>query len=137
MIVRRMSPLAQTPEGVLQVIDKIRTCRRVTGWGDSRTIEQLFNPNAYIWLIDDVGLVGVFPLSNELAHIHIFFWDRRLRGREPVGRAVIHWISQNTPIKTLMTGIGEEFRATIAYAQRCGFRPVKVEAGRVVMVLQL
>lgn len=84
----------------------------------------LLNPQNKFFQVDDVGLLAVIPSFEwpELLHVHITFWDGRLRGREGLCKSLAAMVSQLTG-KFLFTQIPEDRQALLAFAYRVGFQP--------------
>lgn len=49
-------------------------------------------PHGIIWMVDDVGIVFITAIQPGIqAHCHCSFWDRRLKGREPILREMVRY----------------------------------------------
>lgn len=86
-----------------------------------QSIDNLYDPNKVYFLVDDVGIIAAVPDGLGAAHVHITFWDRRLRGREALCRGVARWLLQNLNLTVLWTVIPQASRTTLAFARRLGF----------------
>lgn len=84
----------------------------------------LLDPKNKFFEVDNVGLIAVLTTDGwtNLAHVHITFWDQRLRGREGLCRSLAEWVTRFTD-KVLFTQIPEDRRALVAFATRVGFVP--------------
>lgn len=69
------------------------------------------------WTVDDVGLI----IANKAGDVHIFFWDKRLRGRERLSKEMAKVIMDIFGRLDLFTEIPVSERAVIAFAKRVGF----------------
>lgn len=116
-----------------RVIDKLQTVPNF-----------LQNENPYFILldsrnkffeVDNVGIVAVLPLDAwpNLLHVHITFWDRRLRGREGLCRSLADWVTRLCG-KTLFTQIPAENKVLLAFASRVGFQMQTSEGSTRTMV---
>lgn len=72
--------------------------------------------------VDDVGIIAVLPGPQGL-HVHVTFWDKRLRGREGLCRELSRWVSKLTG-KELFTYIPDQARSILMFALRAGFTGV-------------
>lgn len=90
------------------------------------------NPFNLFFEVDDVGLVAVCPFGNHEAHVHVTFWDRRLRGREAICRVLAEWVVEQFGYH-LQTVIPADRVTVIAFAKRVGFTEVLSRHGQVVM----
>lgn len=80
----------------------------------------LDNKNKF-FQVDNVGLIAVLHMEGyQLLHVHVTFWDGRLRGREGLCRALSIFV-ENMTEKFLFTQIPAEYRALIAFAKRVGY----------------
>lgn len=69
------------------------------------------------WTVDDVGLL----IATEAGDVHIFFWDKRLRGREELCRSMAKVVMNILDKESVWTKIPSSERAVIAFAKRVGF----------------
>lgn len=69
------------------------------------------------WTVDDVGLL----FTDTSGHSHIFFWDKRLRGREGLCQDMAKVAMNIINKDSLWTEIPDIERAVIAFAKRIGF----------------
>lgn len=83
------------------------------------------------WTVDDVGLL----IANQAGDTHIFFWDKRLRGREGLCKAMAQVAMEIFGRDSVWTSIPETERAVIAFAKRVGFVQEKSEDGLVTLRL--
>jgi hypothetical protein len=70
------------------------------------------------WTVDDVGLI----IANRVGDVHIFFWDKRLRGRERMCKAMALVIMEIFDRTFVWTEIPKKERAVLAFAKRVGFK---------------
>jgi len=95
--------------------------------GDVKWFMQLLTDPESLWFEfqnDDAEWVGVMWCNNIVvgvdAEAHIFFWDRRLKGREEVVREMIGWVIQTLNLQRLSTYAPAYARATIRFIKRVG-----------------
>ncbi len=69
------------------------------------------------WTVDDVGII----IASEAGDVHIFFWDKRLRGRERMCKEMAQIIMDFYHRSDVWTEIPSTERAVIAFAERVGF----------------
>jgi hypothetical protein len=72
------------------------------------------------WVVDDVGLI----IANKAGDVHVFFWDKRLRGRELMCRAMARIVCEIFELPAVWTEIPRSERAVLAFSRRVGFREV-------------
>lgn len=82
--------------------------------------------------IDDVGMIAVVPVEGTLAHVHITFWDGRMRGRELLCHTLSDWCSQLLG-RTLFTVIPESSEKVLAFCKRVGYLERAREQGIVTL----
>lgn len=84
----------------------------------------LLDPRNLFFEVDNVGLIAALSMPDfpKLFHVHITFWDGRLRGREELCRTVGTWITLLTD-RMLFTQIPIDRKALLAFALRVGFVP--------------
>lgn len=128
-IERTVSRMSLDPETVLKVYDKLKYVPNMfSPTGESRvtTLNDFYDPRYAFWLVDDIGLFCLVPASDNRAHVHITFWDRRLRGREELGRRFVQTAMVQYNLRGIFTAVPKTSRATLAYAKRAGFRTTHV-----------
>lgn len=125
--VRQLSPVT---EEVLGAYDKLAACANLFGDRSVESIEQMLREYWKFWLVDDVGLLCFDPFRQGEAHVHITFWDRRLRGREGLCRELAKSLMLRHNVTMLLTVIPLGSRTVSAFARRVGFVPGKVEGDR-------
>jgi hypothetical protein len=112
---------------------------RLTELGEASFISKRYNPFAVLFdpfstffLVDNVGIIAVMPLegNDRVLHVHIAFWDKRLRGREELVRNVCQFVVAISQ-KILITAIPATNRVVLAFARRVGFE-VSLEANDIV-----
>lgn len=69
------------------------------------------------WTVDDVGLL----IADSTGDTHVFFWDRRLRGREGLCRAMAYVTMEIFQLDATTTKIPESEKMMIAFAKRVGY----------------
>lgn len=122
---RVVKTMTTDPRQVLVVYDSLKL---VTNYlAKEKQLEptaliSLLDPRFLHLLVDDVGIIAVYPeLPHPAAHVHITFWDKRLRGREELCRETARRVMQTLSLKYLWTAIPDGARATAAFARRVGF----------------
>jgi RimJ/RimL family protein N-acetyltransferase len=55
------------------------------------------------------------------AEVHVFFWDRKLRGRETTVQLMIKWIFDHLKVARMQTSAPAYAKATIRFIKRIGF----------------
>lgn len=69
------------------------------------------------WVVDDVGLM----FATMAGDVHVFFWDKRLRGREDLAKTMMLVSMGIFGLPEAWTTIPETERAVLAFAKRIGF----------------
>jgi hypothetical protein len=105
-------------ETVLWIAERIFTVRNFLP--SEAPLAPITDLNNFLCLIDDVGIILAAPFDKETAHIHMTFWDRRLRGRETLCSRVASYICRVTGL-SLMTAIPTSHRAVLEFVKRAGF----------------
>lgn len=131
---RHVRPLEPLTEDVLAVYDKVQLCKSMFGRVTTTSIEKMLVDHWKFWLVDDVGLLCFDPFQPGKAHVHITFWDKRLRGREQLCRTTALWLMEKYNVDTVLTAIPEKARTIVAFALRVGFRPTEWVSDRRVYV---
>lgn len=85
-------------------------------------VEELARLDKAYWVVDNVGLL----IANAAGDVHVFFWDKRLRGREAMCRSIAEMAMEFFQRNFVWTEIPKKERAVLAFAQRIGFRVVSV-----------
>lgn len=86
-------------------------------------IERLLIPGARVFLVDTVGAIFVgTQYINGMPDMHVAFWDKVLNGREHMCRNMAKMIAYDARSAGVWTAIPRESRATLAFAQRVGFK---------------
>lgn len=130
-VVREIRQLDKLPEHALYIYDKIRVCRLQTGWETPLTLETLLGVDTVVWQVDNVGVICLY--FGEVPHVHVFFWDRRLRGRETLCRQHAAKIMREWNFIELWTVIPQEASVIAAFAYRIGFKLQAIQEGRLVL----
>jgi hypothetical protein len=121
--IRRVRPMRQDPDELATVLRKVQEVRNLFGEMDCfKAIDNLSDPTKVYLLVDSVGILCVAPDGFGGAHVHITFWDRRLRGREGLCRGVAREIMSAMNLAHLWTAIPRASRAVLAFAKRVGFK---------------
>jgi hypothetical protein len=98
-------------------------------WEDA--LKEFMRLDKLYWVVDDVGLI----IANQAGDVHVFFWDKRLRGREGMCRALVLIICEFYDRDFVWTKIPITERAVIAFAKRIGFQEKQsASAGLVTLV---
>lgn len=132
-VLRTVRPLRPLTEELLYVYDRLLSCRNLFGVCDLQTLEDLAIRCRDFWLVEGVGLLCFSMLTSNTAHVHITFWDRRLRGREGLCKALAGYIMDREGVETILTAIPPDSRTVLAFAKRVGFKPTATCNGRVVL----
>jgi hypothetical protein len=130
-VVRQIVEIDKMPETALHIYDKIRECKLQTGWESPMTLETLLGPDTIVWQVDDVGVICLY--FGPVAHVHVFFWDRRLRGREKLCRLHAQMILRRFGLLELWTVIPRQAEVIAAFARRVGFKLQAIEQDRLVL----
>lgn len=88
----------------------------------SNPYTELFDHRNLFFQVDEVGLIAVInlPQYDRLRHVHVTFWDGRLRGREGLCKTLATWVVNLSNV-ILFTQIPEDRKALLAFAERVGF----------------
>lgn len=84
------------------------------------------------WTVDDVGLL----IATAAADVHVFFWDKRLRGREQLCRGMAQVFMGILGTEAVWTRIPESERVVIAFAKRIGFEETENKDGFVMLIFR-
>lgn len=118
--VRRFIP---TDRAIAEVADKLQS---VPNFLDSRGLDSLKDPTWQLMEVDDVGMFMLDHIHpGKHARIHAVFWDKRLRGREELGRRVTQYWLEEFDLVAIICSTYVERRATIAYVKRCGYQEIE------------
>ena len=74
-----------------------------------------------IWEVDDVGILFMTGITQSSVCAHFTFWDRQLRGREPLIRALIKYGVERYGFERVEVQIGLYARAALYSVERIGF----------------
>jgi hypothetical protein len=130
-VVRTVKLIDKLPERALYIYDKIRECKLQTGWESPLTLELLLGTETVVWQVDDVGIICLH--FGPRPHVHVFFWDRRLRGREKMCRFHAAKILREYGFTELWTVIPQGMDVIAAFARRVGFKLQLIEQGRLIL----
>lgn len=133
-VLRTVRPLRPLTEEILDVYDKLSTCRNLFGVCDVQTLEDLLTNARDFLLVEGVGLLCFRILSPTIGHAHITFWDKRLRGREGLCQRALEMCMESRGVSCAFTAIPPEARTVLAFAKRVGFRPAGTCNGREILV---
>lgn len=125
--------MPKTPDAILKLYDQIKSANANTGWECAVTVTTLMDLGTLVWKVDDVGIICMIPNGPRRAHVHIFFWDRRLRGREKLCKQFGLWLMDSYELDTLWTAIPIEAEIIRAFARRVGFKYIKMAEGRQIL----
>lgn len=130
--IQRMQP---DVADALSVYDNARQVSNMFGKMDEQALTFLVGNAEWFWKVDDVGLICVSPLGSmpHTAHVHITFWDKRLRGREEICRELARRVTAECHYHTFWTAIPREARTVLAFAKRVGFQVHSEDAKRLVL----
>lgn len=117
--------MSRDPKEILEVFDRLKSTPSFLA-RDAKlrpvALVELLNPDVIYYLVDDVGMVAIYPDSiHASAHAHITFWDKRLRGRETLCREIAREVMKTWRLEFIWTVIPFDARATLAFAKRMGF----------------
>lgn len=85
-----------------------------------------------IWEVDDVGILFMTGITDHAACVHFTFWDRQLKGREPLIKAMIKHAMERYGFERLEVSIGLYAKAALYAVERIGF----VKEGRLRKVMR-
>lgn len=106
----------------LEVQDKMNEVNNFLSKSMVVNTEMLLDEKNQFYLIDDVGVAVVLPYKEHSAHVHITFWDRRLRGKEELMKKLAEHCMAESDLQYLFTAIPTKAGAVIAFAKRVGFK---------------
>jgi len=121
--VRSVRQLRPDSAEVLRVFDRLKLCPNMFGEIKPDLLEKLIAEHTKFWLVDDVGLLAFDQWRSDSAHVHMTFWDRRLRGREALCKTVMCRLMAEHSIDRVYTVIPLASRIVRAFALRIGFKP--------------
>lgn len=88
-----------------------------------KNTEVFMDARNHFYLIDDVGVAAVLQeKALPLAHVHVTFWDHKLRGREELCRRLCDYVMFYLELDQLHTAIPTTSEAVLAFVKRIGFR---------------
>ena len=122
---REVTRMSLDPANVLRVYDSLKGVPNLfSSKGESKVkdLADLYDSRNVVWQVDNVGIVYLAGLAEGKAHVHITFWDKRLRGREELARQLAREAMAEFGFHTLVTAIPPASRATLAFAKRVGFK---------------
>ena len=128
--VRYVRPLH--PRDIPQVYNSLRVSHLTRGVDLPADIaaHEFARMDKLYWTVDDVGLL----IANYAGDVHVFFWDKRLRGREELCRSMARVFMSIIERDSVWTQIPETERAVLAFAKRVGFEEVERENGLVMLI---
>lgn len=131
---RHVRQLLPDPADALEVYDRVQKVQNLFGSTlCADTLRLLISCSDHFWRVDDVGVIYAAPLGRTGAHVHITFWDKRLRGREQLCRELAARVVSACGYDTLWTAIPRASKAVLAFAKRIGFRVHSTDALREVL----
>lgn len=81
------------------------------------------HPNGLVWEVDDVGILALTDIvPQNTAKAHFTFWDRRIRGREGLIRAMLKYVFEQLGLHRIVVEIPLYAVAAMAAVERMGFR---------------
>lgn len=122
VFLRKAWLVARTPEAMLEILDRVKELEADTGWETPELLPRLLNMNTYTIKVDDIGILYLHFLEPRVAQVHIFFWDRRLRGREGLCRELAIKALDVFQLDTLWTAVPLRYSRMKGFVERVGFR---------------
>jgi hypothetical protein len=123
---RRVHPMMRSPEEIAMILRATDGVPSMfSGQGCFHSMDELFDEEKIFLLVDKVGLICFVPDLDNGAHVHITFWDKRLRGRELLCKAVAREMMLLRRFDKLWTIIPRTSRPTLAFTKRLGFKEVE------------
>jgi hypothetical protein len=121
----KIQRLTADPVDILQFYDKLSELSDIkNGLCEPTMLTNLIINHQYYWRLGDVGYLSLYPIDEDQAHIHVLFWDRRLRGRETLVRNHTIRLLNQYGYKYLWTSISRHNRVTVKFAERAGMKVV-------------
>lgn len=90
-------------------------------------LQEFYRLDKLYWVVDDVGLL----IATMAGDVHVFFWDKRLRGREELAKTMLLVSMSILNLDEAWTTIPETERAVLAFAKRVGFKDEGMQDGAV------
>lgn len=132
MVQRTVRPLeARDIPWVYARIKESLASRGREALGIEQALYEFMRLDKLYWVVDDVGLI----IATVAGDVHIFFWDKRLRGREQLCKIIARVIMEIFDRDFVWTEIPKTERAVLAFAKRIGF--VEQAVGTETITLQL
>jgi hypothetical protein len=134
VVLRKVWPVRITPARALELQDKMST---VPNFLDKdNPLGVFFQDDSVFFQVDDVGVLAFVNIKHgRIAHAHITFWDRRLRGREKLCEAVAETFMLCAGLQVLATAIPPDRPVLMAFAKRVGFEPARETPAGTLMLL--
>lgn len=105
------------------ILRQMQTVPNFLAKSDYENTRAFLDERNQFYLIDDVGIAAVFPQRwFQAAHVHITFWDRKLRGRENLCRLLCDYVKTKYELDHLFTVIPVDSKTVLAFAKRIGFQ---------------
>jgi hypothetical protein len=124
---RRVRMMPRDIAHLIEVVDKMQQVPNFLP--KHNPIEPMFSDSTLFFEVDDVGMIAVVPTHYaKVAHCHITFWDKRLRGREQLCRNLCE-VVRGLCKYSLLVAIPEDRPTVIEFAKRVGFQPVSIKSG--------
>ena len=132
-VVRRVRFVELTMEKLLGYYNRLKEFDAVFNDdfpNDPIAFGQLFlnqSPNGFvqarglIWEVDDVGILYLTNIGVKSATAHFTFWDQRIRGREPLIRAMIKYGMKEYGFERIETRAALYATRAIRAVERIGF----------------
>lgn len=119
---RTVREMPQTPDWAAVIASQMGKVRNFLGAQDHQRV--FLDPNSHFCLVDDVGLIGAVGIVEDVsAHVHMTFWDKRMRGREVLASMIVGYLMNVHNLGGIWTGVPKKHNAVIGFAKRVGFKP--------------
>lgn len=107
----------------LDIVEKMETVPNFLQKNSYENTRAFLDDRNRFFLIDNVGIAAAIPQRwFETAHVHITFWDRKLRGREELCRRLVEYVIETMELDHAITVIPRKSEAVLAFAKRIGFK---------------
>lgn len=117
-------------------LEQYLSSRLQAGKTPLKDVGMIWHNGVRLFQVDTVGmLIQGFVTYNDMIDVHIVFWDRRLRGREPMCRSMAQLVASEGGFAGVWTAIPQDAAATLAFAKRVGFRQERTVNGIAVLTL--
>jgi hypothetical protein len=122
------------PRDIAHLINVVEKMQRVPNFlPKDNPIEPMFSSSSLFFEVDDVGMIAVVPTHySKVAHCHITFWDKRLRGREQLCRNLCE-IVRGLCKYQLLVAIPQDRQTIVEFARRVGFQQMNSKDGVILL----